>query len=1228
MSEVLRMSRKTLSATVVAATIAWSIGLSSLVAPLTAHAAASGSLVKASLPAVYYVGGDGKRYVFPNEKTYKTWYADFSAVITITDAELAAMPIGGNVTYKPGVKMVKITTDPKVYAVDKMGALRWVKTEAAATGLYGADWNKNIDDVPDAFFTNYTSGADVSSVSDFNMSTVSAAATSINQDKGLSTVGGTIAGLSVMMSSTGPTGGTLPKGAMQVNMLKFDVKNGTGAAVSVDSLTVHRTGVGSAADFANVYVYDGNTRLSTGRTINSSSNDASFSGLGLSLAPGETRNLWIAGDIAAAAVAGNNNALQLTDIKSGASSGTGMPLTGPTYTIAGASAGTVTISKSGASPLSNVKAGGMKQKIGEFQLLAGGAEDIRFNKIALFRGGAVSRENVTNLLLTQGGTTVATAAAFDSHDRATFVLATPMLIEKGSTKTLELWADIGAGARAGASETILTYLDQKTDLLAVGATYGYGVTVDSGVVGTYDGAAGCALGAGNCSSTRIEGGQLTTTFNGPSAKNIGINAKNNELYNFTMAAQSNLEIRNLRTQITWLVGTGAVLGAANGLVDTTGAAAANFKNIKVVDTATGATVAGPVDVATGGSDTTQAIVFTETINLTAGQSRTFKVLADVANQAGLANNQVRVDLNAFAASDIRNLDNSTYIALTDIVPNTGVLGNADTLIANTVTVNAAGTPLAGTYIQGTQGAPLGGFTLKAGDAGSIRISSLTLQGQIDNVPGSGYANGMEGAGPNTVATVAQSVKLWQGATQLGATKSPATSAGAGLGGTVTFDNLNLTIAAGQTVTLVVSGNIASGLASLSDNIRWEVTAAGSVAATDVDGNAVVAGGAFPVDATSQTIATAGTVAMTLAPDDLESEAGVVTGNMPSGSNLTVLSKIKFTAANEELKMTKGRFEVTSATGVSSLSLYDGATLVGGPVAPNGAGQADFTGINFVVPKDASKVLTVKGVLNTVGGASGAASGSDVTVKLVDPDRAAGGDAGSFEVRGTSAGSSTLITTNTLTGGDDTATTTGRTKVLRRSKPTITLVALPSTVLNTGNQVVMRFTVSADASGDVAFEHVQLAISKTTNPTLVSSGTSSLRRVGDSANLAGTTAISGALSAGGAASGTFDIFLTNEEPVAAGTSRTYDVRLTVAGAPTSGDSVSSSLNGDGAAAGTETGVIANPGAGTATVAGTARNFAWSDISTVNHGDFTQGSSADWANGRYLKVLPSDTQTMSK
>ena len=135
-------------------------------APVSA-AVPSGSLIKASGPAVYYVSG-GKRYVFSNEKVYFSWYHDFSSVVTVSDQELASFLIGGNVTYKPGTKLVKIQTDPKVYVVGPGGTLRWIATEEAAKALFGNAWAKQVDDIPDAFFLNYRQGADVAVVTDFD----------------------------------------------------------------------------------------------------------------------------------------------------------------------------------------------------------------------------------------------------------------------------------------------------------------------------------------------------------------------------------------------------------------------------------------------------------------------------------------------------------------------------------------------------------------------------------------------------------------------------------------------------------------------------------------------------------------------------------------------------------------------------------------------------------------------------------------------------------------------------------------------------------------------------------------------------------------------------------------------------------------------------------------------------------------------------------------------------
>jgi hypothetical protein len=138
-----------------------------LLSPVAAHAEAPGSLIKGPSPAVYYLGADGKRHAFPNERVFKTWFADFSGIVVVSDAELAAMPLGQNVTYKPGARLVKITTDPKVYAVAESGELRWITSESLATELYGSDWKHLVEDIPDAFFFDYRPGLQIAESTDY-----------------------------------------------------------------------------------------------------------------------------------------------------------------------------------------------------------------------------------------------------------------------------------------------------------------------------------------------------------------------------------------------------------------------------------------------------------------------------------------------------------------------------------------------------------------------------------------------------------------------------------------------------------------------------------------------------------------------------------------------------------------------------------------------------------------------------------------------------------------------------------------------------------------------------------------------------------------------------------------------------------------------------------------------------------------------------------------------------
>lgn len=178
----------------------------------------SGDLIKGSTSAsVYYRGADGKRYVFPNEKTFKTWYANFAEVNVLNDAELANYPIGGSVTYRPGLKLVKVTTDPRTYAVAATGTLRWITSEAVARDLYGTDWNTKVDDVSDAFFVNYRVGTPITQASDYSVSAELAFAVSIGRDKGLDRIPIIVPPVTPTPTSTAPMkSGTLVPGSTTI----------------------------------------------------------------------------------------------------------------------------------------------------------------------------------------------------------------------------------------------------------------------------------------------------------------------------------------------------------------------------------------------------------------------------------------------------------------------------------------------------------------------------------------------------------------------------------------------------------------------------------------------------------------------------------------------------------------------------------------------------------------------------------------------------------------------------------------------------------------------------------------------------------------------------------------------------------------------------------------------------------------------------------------------------
>ncbi len=135
--------------------------------------------------AVYYYASNGKRYVFPNEKVYYTWYPDFNNVRILTIEEMALIPIGGNITYRPASKLVKFQTDPKVYLPTKGGVLRWATTEEIVRTWFGQNWNTYVDDISEAFHVNYTMGDPIEGPYDVSLQVIADTARTVNEHVGL-----------------------------------------------------------------------------------------------------------------------------------------------------------------------------------------------------------------------------------------------------------------------------------------------------------------------------------------------------------------------------------------------------------------------------------------------------------------------------------------------------------------------------------------------------------------------------------------------------------------------------------------------------------------------------------------------------------------------------------------------------------------------------------------------------------------------------------------------------------------------------------------------------------------------------------------------------------------------------------------------------------------------------------------------------------------------------------
>lgn len=120
-----------------------------------------------TFPAVYAVDANENRLAFADALTYFTYESSFIQVEVIDDVRLSDYPLSGIVLPKAGVVLVKIQSDPRVYALEENPAnaftpiLREITSEEIAQSMYGTNWADYVIDISPSFFTKFTTGAKI-----------------------------------------------------------------------------------------------------------------------------------------------------------------------------------------------------------------------------------------------------------------------------------------------------------------------------------------------------------------------------------------------------------------------------------------------------------------------------------------------------------------------------------------------------------------------------------------------------------------------------------------------------------------------------------------------------------------------------------------------------------------------------------------------------------------------------------------------------------------------------------------------------------------------------------------------------------------------------------------------------------------------------------------------------------------------------------------------------------
>jgi hypothetical protein len=992
-----------------------------------------------------------------------------------------------------------------------------------------------------------------------------------------------VSGTLQVIAGTQPANSLLPESSSRVPFTTFTLTNTSAAAVTVNNVTVQKTGLGDKAALDGVVLVD-STGIQLGNSKTLNTNNQAVLDAGITLQPGQSATLTVTAstDSDNDAYSGQIIGLSVVGVASNGTVSGSLPITGASHTINSTLAiGGMTAAVAGGDPdttaLNSSTAGKAIGTTGftfaSIRLTnTGSAEDEWVKSIRFNQSGSASASDLANVVVVVDGTSYPTTISSDGKYYTVIFPGNGLEIKKGLNKEFTVKADIVGGP----ARTVSFDIYKASDIYVVGATFGYGIVPTQSENGTVSDATELTSGTPFFSATvvQINAGTVSSVSRASevAAQNIVILSPNQPLGGFAV------DIKGESIQVASLTFGFDISGSLN---------ATNIDSITLVD-ANGVVVAGPVDGVTG-AGTDGKVTFTDSVTFPTGRH--------VYTLRGQLDSSFTDGITIIATTT----PNSTYwtnakgtiTGNTITISNAHVTANTMTVRAGSVKISIASSPAAQNVVAGVSGLTVGAFNFDATQSGEdVRFSSQKFQYTDSSMTGGDVTN----------------CYAYDGATRLNSTAVNPTTDGTDY--TFSFDT-QLVVSKGTVKKVDIKCDVPSSVSSGSFSFDMDisevvagtgVTSSQSITPTTPTGS--------DVTGNTQTVVSGG--ALTVALDSSSPSASLAA----AGTSGVTLAALRFNGTNEDMRLDRVALQMSNGVASSSpsnlaqVTLWDGATQVGTAIFAGTRYATSTLTSTVTIPANGFKVLTVKGDLAGIG--TGQATTTNGISIEVDYD---GSDSTGTRAVGLSSGT-TINTSST----SDTDVSPVR---VYRSYPTFAVIDLPSSLLTSGTNVIYRFSITASNTGfGVGIDEITANIATSSISALADAKLYAFTDSGFSSPVSG---FSGGLldsNSGNIATGNVSFDLgTSELQIPAGGTRYFEVRIDATLSGTGTEQISTKIMGDSAEAVGSTLTVA------ASTAVSAANFVWSGNATTT----SESTHLDWTNGYSVPGLPaggSATKTLQK